>query len=59
MTVDYELAKTEKKARLDAGSVTAAGPVGARKKKNIIKGKFGTEISSKTKRENVRGFVGR
>jgi len=26
MTVDYELAKIEKKAQLDAGSVTAAGP---------------------------------
>jgi len=31
MTVDYELAKIEKKAQLDAGSVIAAGPVGARK----------------------------
>nr|XP_055037864.1 butyrophilin-like protein 10 [Misgurnus anguillicaudatus] len=28
MTVDYELAKTENKAQLDAGSVTAAVPVG-------------------------------
>jgi len=35
--VDYELAKMEKKAQLDAGSVTAAGPVGAKKcKKNFI-----------------------
>lgn len=34
MTVDYELAKTGKKAQLDAGSVTAAGPVGAGKKKH-------------------------
>jgi len=33
MTVDYELAKMENKAQLDAGSVPAAGPVGARKKK--------------------------
>ncbi|XP_073718463.1 uncharacterized protein [Misgurnus anguillicaudatus] len=30
MTVDYELPKTEKKAQLDAGSVTAAVPVGTR-----------------------------
>jgi len=52
MTVNYELAKTEKKAQLDAGSVTTAGPVGAgKKKKNIIEGKFGTGISRKTKCE--------
>jgi len=43
--VDCELTETEKKAQLDAGSVTAAGPIGARKK-NIIKVKFGTGISS-------------
>jgi len=34
MTVDCELAETEKKAQLDAGSVIAAGPIGARKKKH-------------------------
>jgi len=51
MTVDYELAKTEKKAQLDAGSVTAAGPVGAGKKPYNNKGKFGIGISSKTKCE--------
>jgi len=33
MTVDYELAKIEKKSQLDAGSVTAAGPVGVGGKK--------------------------
>jgi len=50
MMVDYELANTEKKAQMDAGSVTAAGLVGVGKKhNNIIKGKFGTGISSKTK----------
>jgi len=34
MTVYYELPKTEKKAQLDTGSVTAAGPVSAEKKKH-------------------------
>jgi len=34
--VDYELTKMEKKAQLDAGSVTAAGPVGARKRTKTL-----------------------